>query len=418
MSNDIRAVCPKCGGTLRRKYSDGKYIYACTECVVKGTGDSIEGAWESLCSALGVKAEPPAPKAVVPAQDGGGQVSITGKDSFRNYIACNRSEYTSKISFLQKSSVERLLDTNMRYLVTEKAFDNLWNTEEGRQSLLDCFNEAFQMAAELPLLGSVVAFGSTATFIPRVEAFQNVLCNGPNAPFEWVNIDAIHERDKVRIGRKNGNFSIDFENISPFDRGEIRGIVVFGYHRRSGMIIGECYDAETLHKIGTASSASYRQYAVDCDLFNRAVSEGTVKTDQNGREYIEKLIPKKGGGTWTKKVYRDELSNPYEGPHREKMLKKVAGKTYLNPYIKMRIGNVIIDEMQGMPTPDGEPVSVQSVDMAEEQFIGPVPAEEPPVTQTQAEAVTGPEDFTDGPSADDPQDQEPDMFEGMEDVKF
>lgn len=361
-----RKLCPKCGTALKKYQKDGVYTYACADCIIKGSGHSPDEGWENFCKALGV---PDPEKAVVqtpmPVEEK--SVVIRDRNSFQTYIAQNMSSYTSKISFLQKSAVERLLDTNMKYLVTEKAFDNLWQTEEGVQSLLDCFNEAFQMAAELPLLGSVVAFGNSATFIPRVEAFQNVLCNGPNAPFDWVNIDAIHEKDKVRIGRKNGNFSIDFENISPFDRGEIKGIVVFGFHKRSGMIIGECYEAEALHKIGTASSASYRQYIVDCDLFNRALSEGTVKTDQNGREYVEKTIPKKGGGTWTKKIYRDELTNPYEGPHREKMLKKVAGKTYLNPYIKMRIGSVIIDEMQNIPTPE-ETVQDQSIELAESQF--------------------------------------------------
>ena len=372
--SEIKTNCPKCGTKLRRNLKDGVYIYACPECVIKGTGNSESEAWKNLCKSLGVE---DVQKAVVPSPvySEDSPAPITNRDSFKNYIMCNMSAYTSKISFLQKSSVERLLDTNMKYLVTEKSFDNLWNTEDGRQSLLDCFNEAFQMAAELPLLGSVVAFGNTATFIPRVEAFQNVLCNGPNAPFEWVNIDAIHEKDKVRIGRKNGNFSVDFENISPFDRGEIKGIVVFGFHKRSGMIIGECYEADALHKIGTASSASYRQYVLDCDLFNRAVSEGTVKTDSNGREYVEKTIQKKGGGSWTKKVYRDELMNPYEGPHREKMLKKVAGKSYLNPYIKMRIGSVIIDEMKNLPTPESA-IPERSIDMAENQFLEDVAIEQ------------------------------------------
>ena len=79
-----------------------------------------------------------------------------------------------------------------------------------------------------------------------------------------------------------------------------------------------------------------------------------------------------------KKVYGDELSNPYEGPHREKMLKKVAGKTYLSPFIKMRIGSVIIDEIQNLATPEGmepepETVQEQSVNMAEEQFSLPEP---------------------------------------------
>lgn len=387
-----RKVCPKCGSVIKKARSEnGSYIYACMECIKKASAGTPDEAWSLFCKELGVpdpeteieKAViPPAPAtptlvATSPAPEKT-PVAIKDKESFQSYITCNMESYTSRISFLQKSSVERLLENNLKYLVTEKAFDSLWQTEEGRQSLMDCFNEAFQMAAELPLLGSVVAFGSTATFIPRVEAFQNVLCNGPNAPFEWVNIDAIHAKDKVRIGRKNGNFTVEFESISPFDRGDIKGVVVYGYHKRSHIIIGECYEAERLHAIGTATSSSYRQYLLDCDFYNRELSEGKVKEDSNGRKYVEKSIPKKNGGTWMKKVYGDELSNPYEGPHREKMLKKVAGKTYLSPFIKMRIGSVIIDEIQNLATPEGmepepETVQEQSVNMAEEQFSLPEP---------------------------------------------
>ena len=44
---------------------------------------------------------------------------------------------------------------------------------------------------------------------------------------------------------------------------------------------------------------------------------------------MEKKIPKNDGSTWNKKIYGDDITNPYDGPDRPEMLKKSAGKSPL-----------------------------------------------------------------------------------------
>lgn len=356
-------ACPVCSGKLNLYKNKDRFFMSCPNCEITAEGASPEEVQTRFNALIAAKADVPA---VVPADAVGVPAN---RDSFLNSIKQNFDSFKEcASSFLSRGAVEKLLNSNAKYIVNNKAFDKLWENEDGRQSLIDAFNEALSLAAELPNLGYIIPYGNIATFIPRVEAFRNVLCNGPTAPFKWINIEAVHEKDKVKISRINGNFTVEFENISSFDRGDVKGVVVYGYHKAHECVIGESYEAKRLFDKGTATSSAYHQYKADMAAFNLAVTENKVKKDPDGREYVEQIRKKKNGESWTKKIYKDEITNPYEGPHKEEMLMKVAGKSYLGPFLKERIGSAVIDDMQNIQTDMPETAVERSVAMAESQY--------------------------------------------------
>ena len=371
----MRDNCPKCGTALKKyKESDGKLSYNCQACEITGTGTTPDEAWKEFCNKLGVPEVKPVEEKIETAA-----IVPVNKETFMPYIEQHKKNAISNLSgIMQKSAVEKLLDTNTAYIMNEKMLAKLWNTEEGVQSLTDAFNEALSMAAELPRLGSILPFGDTAVFIPRVEAYRTVLCNGSNAPFQWINIDVIREKDKITCRRVNGSFELIFDNISTFDRGEIKSIAVYGLYKAQGQVIGEIYDAQRILEKGTASSPSYRKYLEEVALFKKAQSEGKTKIDENGDEYYIKTISyyskkDKANKIFEKEVYLVDLTNPYDGPHKEEMLKKVAGKCFLNPYLKERLGAAVINDMEGIMH-SAEVIEEQTApqvaaDMAEKQFI-------------------------------------------------
>jgi 3-hydroxyacyl-CoA dehydrogenase len=56
---------------------------------------------------------------------------------------------------------------------------------------------------------------------------------------------------------------------------------------------------------------------------------------------------KKGGGNWTKKLYEDEIANPYQGADQPEMLRKAAGKSFLGKYARVRNAEAAMDEVSG-----------------------------------------------------------------------
>jgi hypothetical protein len=203
----------------------------------------------------------------------------------------------------------------------------------------------------LPEMGSVVPYGNTAELIPDVEAFRFALTTGASSPFEWVNIEAVYEKDTVRIGRQDGQFSLSFDNI-PLDRGDLAGVAVYG-KRRGGATEGEFFPIRTLDAMARKFSKPYQKAMRDIDEFKSAKAEGKTKTDAYEREYIEKTIKGKAGKEdWTKKIYLDEIDCPYTGPTAAKMYMKLAGKSFLGPYMKTRNSAAAIHEMQEERTPN------------------------------------------------------------------
>jgi len=96
-------------------------------------------------------------------------------------------------------------------------------------------------------------------------------------------------------------------------------------------------------------------------MFHAAEAAGTLRSDRNG-EYAEKTMPGKNGKpNWTKKVYRSSVENPgtetkriyfdeidcqYTSASGDKMYMKLAGKSFLGPYMKTRNSAAAIHEMQ------------------------------------------------------------------------
>ena len=203
------------------------------------------------------------------------------------------------------------------------------------------------MGATLPDMGSVVPYGTTAELIPDVEAFRFACTTGSTAPFEWVNIEPRFEHDRCSMGKRLGDFFIDFDDI-PADRGKLVGVAVYGKRTGTGKIDGEYFDLKTLDALARKFSKGYQTSMRDIDDFNKARGEGKVKT-VDGREVIEKTVKGKDGKPdWTKRVFFDEIDCPYTSPATSaKMYSKLAGKSFLGPYMKVRNSAAAVAEVRG-----------------------------------------------------------------------
>jgi hypothetical protein len=242
----------------------------------------------------------------------------------------------------EKPATKKMIDKNMRYIAKHTGLEKLWSTEEGRESILHAFGESLEHAATMPEMGSIVPFGGGAEFIASVECYTHALTNGKNAPFEDINIVLVHENDKRDFGIKHGEFYIDLQGGIP--RGEIIAVCVYAARKDTGKRIGEVYDVDRLLEKAFVHSPSYRSYVIEKEQFKKMEVEGKLKVDEHGKCYMEKTMYKKGGGTWTKKIYRHDLQNPYDGPDRPEMLKKAAGKSFFRPFMKTRNTIAMADE--------------------------------------------------------------------------
>lgn len=342
-------------------------------------------------------------------------------NSMRQVFESKRNEIeaiASPILSNDKSAMERLLTINTeRYPLTLKggAWDNIWSTDVGQLSIVTAIEEALIMGIELGKMGDIVPFGDTCQLIPSVEAFEFTLTNGNNAPFENITIECIYDGDDYRSGRKDGNFFLDFESFGK-ERKKVIKVAVYGTLKKTGLVIGEMYDAERLLEKAEIHSLPYKKYMTYMRAYEYQKSEGNVKKDPNGREYFTyfevaktddkyfeksveyfkqaeasgqlktdskgeyavQTLPKKAGGTFDKKIYRyeieggmaekvifvDELVNPYSGADQPEMLRKSAGKSFLAKYAKVRNSEAVLHEVK---TSKG--AMKQAVDLADRQFI-------------------------------------------------
>ncbi len=296
-----------------------------------------------------------------------------------------------------RPALTRLIKNNIRYVMTIKspAFAKCWTSSEGQESIVFAIEEALALGAELGKMGSLVPFGGICEFIPAVEAFEFALTNGADPPFKDIQIEMIHASDIKKISRINGEFSCQIEIGIP--RGDLVSVVVYG-KQRNGKVVGEVYDKERLLEKAKIHSSSYRYYLQNLAGFEMARTEGRISVDTSGREYAdvkvdkgedkyaeqdrqafekaeaagelkkdgkgdyaENVLNKKDGSTWTKKiyrsaiedgfelkrVYRDELSNPYDGADQPEMLRKAAGKSFLGKYVRVRNSEAAIEETRG-----------------------------------------------------------------------
>lgn len=274
--------------------------------------------------------------------------------------------------FIDKPETRRMIEANIRYIANLKgnAWDKVWDSPEGQESISHALSEANYYAATLGKMGDLVPFGSTCEFIASAECFKFALETGRNAPFKDINILLVHEYDKERdAGIENGNFYIKFKH--GFPRGEVIAIAVYGTRTDTGNVIGEVYDVDRLMAKAEAHSAAYRSYLETKVDFQKMRSEGKLKTTAAGREYYEELIEytKKGKKeSFTKKIFEGDAKNPYDGADRPEMLRKSAGKTFFRPYMKTRNAAAMADEWDAEAPENRDQAADNVLNKAADQF--------------------------------------------------
>lgn len=270
--------------------------------------------------------------------------------------------YNQSAQFVSKPATQRMIEKNVRYIsnLSGYAWDKVWNSPEGQESISHALSEALYHAATLPEMGSIVPFGKTAEFIPSVECFKFALETGKNAPFTNINIVLIHQNDQSTIEQDKGNFNLKLNYGIP--RGNIIAICVYATRTDTSNVIGEIYDVDRLMEKAERHSAAYRNYIQEKAEFTVMKVEGKLKKDTSSREYYIKTIPKKDGTKWDKKIYEDEITNPYDGPDRPEMLRKSAGKTFFRPYMKTRNAAAMAGEWETESEVNGDIVIDQAAD--------------------------------------------------------
>jgi hypothetical protein len=244
-----------------------------------------------------------------------------------------------------KPALQRMIAANIKYVMSlqEPAFMECWKTREGQESIIEALEKAFGLGATLGDMGCIVPYGGYAEFIPDVSAFEFALTNGTNSPFEWIQIEPIYANDKRTIKRINGEFSIELEVGNP--RGEVVSVAVYGLSRKSKRVVGEVYEKERLLEKAELHSKSYKYYLNDLNQIAIARGEGKIKKE-GSREYFMKTFYKKDKSTYDKKAYIDEITNPYINADQPEMLRKAAGKSFLNKYAKTRKSEAAINELK------------------------------------------------------------------------
>lgn len=324
-----------CGYICKQGKTGSEFGVWCESCGRKGKGKTMEEAERAFDSST------PAIVVLDEARKLPSYVSAHATDLAQIAAPFVRSDRPAFAMMVKK---------NVRYVqsLTGASYDKTWKTKEGQDSWVNAMEDALILGATLPDMGCIVPFGDVVEFIPDVEAYRFAVTTGSSAPFESLEIEPIYEKDQYKIGRKEGNFSIEFTSITA-NRGEVIAIAVYGKHKATGRVIGEVYPVDRLIEKARAHSISYRQYLQDVAAFEAAKIEGKTKSE-NGRmyldlekEYYDKEEKRKK--SYTKKVYLDELHNPYEGADRPEMLRKLAGKSFLAPYIKTRNSTAAINEL-------------------------------------------------------------------------
>lgn len=312
-----------------RSHGIGMVYYQCPKCERGGKGITVQDAEKAFKEYFKKSGESiPITKELQPVPK--------NKDLSRWAILNMPALLNQSAQFIDKPATQRMIEKNIRYIsnLSGYAWDKVWNSPEGQESISHALAEALYHAATLPEMGSIVPFGKTAEFIPSVECFKFALETGKNAPFTDINIVLIHENDQSTIEQDKGNFNLKLKYGIP--RGEIIALCVYATRTDTGNVIGEIYDVDRLMEKAERHSAAYRNFLIDKADFTRMKIEGKLKKDTSSREYYIKEIKKKDGGIWKKEIYEDEITNPYEGPDRPEMLRKSAGKTFFRPYMKTR----------------------------------------------------------------------------------
>lgn len=318
--------CPKCNKPIESKFNDKEklHYFFCDNCKLGGKSKTEKEAEKIFLSQHSQHSNLPIIK------------TLPDKDTFIIWTESNlpalQSEYSAK--FIDKPETIRMIRKNARY-IQNADFKKVWETPEGKESIVAAFEESLYMAATLPEMGSIVPFGKTVEFIPAVSAFEFALTSGKSAPFCEIQIHCIYDKDIYEISSTNGNFNFELKKVG-FPRGEIIGVVVQA-KTTNGKIIGEAYDEARLMKKAEQHSVSYKYYLQDMHALKKAQSEG--------KDHIIK---------WEKKIYEHDITNPYANADKPEMLKKLAGKSFLWPYMKIRNAGAMVSEWKESDTTQGD----------------------------------------------------------------
>lgn len=335
-----------------------KYTIWCESCGRIGTGATVKESEEAFDSWGETAPTAGTTNKIAPVHQ---QASVTPPNNPKNlpaYIAAKTGELatiTAPFMRSDRTAFSLMVKKNTRYVMSQDSsqWKEAWSTPEGQESIVAAMEEAFMLGATLPDMGCIIPFGGIVEFIPAVEAYSFAATTGGNSPFVDLNIESVYKNDIVNVSRTAGEFAIDFKKIG-VPRGEIIAVAVYGKLRSTGKVVGELYEAARLLEKATTHSASYRAYMSDLAAFEELRVSGKLKKE-GGRDYMEKTMFKKGGnGTWVKKIYREDITNPYDGADRPEMLRKVAGKSFLQPFMRVRNSTAAMDEL-AESTSSGEP---------------------------------------------------------------
>lgn len=330
-----------CGETLKVvKNPDGSFSYTCPKCGNSSSGKNpaeAAAAWKA-----GAGTSQPEYTTDFPAAP-----ATLQKWAQQNMSALLRysAAWLDVSDKSEKPATKRMINKNLEYVVNNNQLARAWETDEGRRSVVAALKDSFYYGATMPEMGCIVPYGAVVEFIPDVEAFRFALTSGNSAPFESLTIELIHEHDKYKCMRKDGNFSLEFDSIQA-RRGDVIGVAVYGKRTDTGKVDGEVYDVERLMEKAEKHSAAYQYYLADLNIAEQMRVEGKTQIE-GSREYFVKEMKKKDGGKWDKKIYIDEIQNPYVGADQPEMLRKLAGKTFCRPYMKVRNAAELAAEWSG-----------------------------------------------------------------------
>jgi len=330
-----------------------KYTIWCETCGRIGTGATVKDSersfddWVNPEQTTAPATQTPQKNKIAPAPS----APPTNPNNLPAYIAAKTGEIaaiTAPFMRKDKPAFSLMVKKNTRYVMTQdsKQWADVWATREGQESVVAAMEEAFMLGATLPDMGCIVPFGGVVEFIPGVEAYSFAATTGGNSPFVDLNIESVYKNDIVDVSRTNGEFRIDFKKIG-VPRGEIIAVAVYGTLRATGKVVGEVYEASRLLEKATTHSPSYRAYREKIDAFEAKKIAGQLKSDGVREYYNEHVEYMKNGQKkeFDKKVYKDDITNPYDGADRPEMLRKVAGKSFLQPYMRVRNSTAAMDEL-------------------------------------------------------------------------
>jgi hypothetical protein len=333
--------CPLCSAKLElQKNEKWNFYYLCKNCNLGGKGKDAETARDNL-----IKKSKQSYNMI--------KITLPDKKNIQEWANNNMNALiASSAQFIDKPETRRMIQKNIRYIANAD-LKKVWNTPDGVLSIVEAFTDALYYGATLPEMGSIVPFGSVAEFIPAISAFEFALTSGKNAPLKNLSIDCIYENDQYEATREDGNFHFKFKSIG-LPRGEVLGIVVQAFDIERKAIIGDIYDAERLMKKAEQHSRSYQYYLKDLKSLREAQSEEN--------DFFEKVI-KGDKGEFKIKITEDDIKNPYVGADRPEMLRKVAGKSFFRPFMKIRNARAASNEWREQGNiKDAEEVYTKTLD--------------------------------------------------------